>query len=84
MVCLNFHISKTLTLPRLARDEHEKTTQTRRLLFVFLSVAESDTPAGPFTVTHENITMPGPGEIGDFDIFIGAIIEFIAALKIIV
>ena len=82
MVCLNVHIKK-IASPRQARDEHETTTQTGGLLFVFLSVAESDTPAGPFTVTHENVTMPGPGEIGDFDIFIGAIIQFIAALKII-
>ena len=39
------------------------------------SVAVSNTPAGPFTVTHDNVTMPGPGEIGDFDIFVGALIR---------
>jgi len=34
------------------------------------SVAQSATPAGPFTTTHYNVTMPGNGRTGDFDIFI--------------
>ena len=34
------------------------------------SVAVSHTAAGPFVTHDENVTMPGPGEIGDFDIFV--------------
>ena len=34
------------------------------------AVATSTTPAGPFTTTHVNVTMPGPGRVGDYNIFV--------------
>jgi hypothetical protein len=34
------------------------------------TVAQSATPQGPFKVTHYNVTMPGKGRTGDYDIFV--------------
>ena len=34
------------------------------------AVAVSKTPGGPFRTTHTNVTMPGSGKIGDFNIFV--------------
>ena len=34
------------------------------------SVATSQNPGGPFKTIHSNISMPGTGRIGDFDLFV--------------
>lgn len=34
------------------------------------AVAQSEKPEGPFHTTHVNVSMPGAGKIGDFNIFI--------------
>jgi beta-xylosidase len=34
------------------------------------AVAVSETPGGPFRTTHTNVTLPGSGKIGDFNIFV--------------
>jgi len=34
------------------------------------AVAVSPTPQGPFKTTHVNVTMPGAGRVGDYNLFI--------------
>eukprot|EP00040_Diaphanoeca_grandis_P019310 m.101922 g.101922 ORF g.101922 m.101922 type:complete len:382 (-) comp27365_c0_seq1:189-1334(-) len=34
------------------------------------AIAEATTPAGPFNTVHYNVTLPGTGRTGDYDIFV--------------
>ena len=34
------------------------------------AVAQSSSPAGPFTTTHAGVSLPGRGRIGDFALFV--------------